>query len=162
MSLYFTREKKKTSVWLYWFFLLSFCYCCPFGKKTSCMIQQCFQSCCIYPLWIRCDCTVLYRTITGNYMVLCVCQGLHTLTHTYKNKNTHTHTVPDNQSNIVRKWFKCTLNGLVLSTCVLCTVFPLPCDNASATKEFFELLCRRAVSEFFLFFLYMYWKIGQL
>lgn len=56
------------------------------GKKTSCMIQQCLQSCCMYPLWILCDCTVLYLSITGNYMVLYVCQVLHTLT--------NTHTVP--------------------------------------------------------------------
>lgn len=43
-------------------------------KKTTCMTRQCFQSCCIYPLWIHCDCTVLYLTITGIYMVLRVCR----------------------------------------------------------------------------------------
>lgn len=81
-SLYFIEAP----VWLYWSFLLSFCYCwtASFWEKTSCMIQQCFQSCCIYPLWICCDCTVLYLSITGNYMVLYVCQGLHTLTNTHR------------------------------------------------------------------------------
>lgn len=133
-SLYFIkRENICVTVLIFPFVVLLLLYCI-FWEKTSCMIQQYFQSCCIYPLWICCDCTVLYRTISGNYMVLCVCQGLHTLTHTYK--QTHTHRVPNNQSNIVRKWSKCTLTGLVLSTCVLCTVFPLPCDNASANKEF--------------------------
>lgn len=63
--------------------LLSFCCCWPasFRTKTSCMIQQCFQNCCIYPLWILCDCTVLYLSITGNYTVLYVCQGPHTHSH---------------------------------------------------------------------------------
>lgn len=40
-----------------------------------------FHSCCIYPLWILCDCTVLYVSITGNYTVLYVCREIHTLTH---------------------------------------------------------------------------------
>lgn len=134
-------------MWLYWFFLSSFCYCwtASFWEKTSCMIQQCFQSCCIYALWILCDCTVLYLSITGNYMVLYVCHGLHTLRHS------QTHRIPYNQSNIVTNWFKCTLTGLVLSTCVLCTVF-----HYSVTmhpwKGISELLSKQVLRVFLSFF----------
>lgn len=124
----------------------------PFGKKNILHDPTVFPELLYIPfvntLW-------LYSTVPNYYWQLhgtvCLSRTTHTLTHLQTQK-THTYTVPDNQSNIVRKWSKCTLNGLVLSTCVLCTVFPLPCDNASAKKEFFELLCRRAVSEFFLFF----------
>lgn len=35
---------------------------------------------CKYPLWLHCDCKVLF--IPGIFMVLCVCQGLHMLSHT--------------------------------------------------------------------------------
>lgn len=103
---------------------LSFCHFVTvelhlfWGKKTSCMIQQCFQSCCIYPLWILCDCTVLYLSITGNYMVLYVCQGLYAHSHTL----TNTHRIPYNQSNIVSNWSKCTLTGLVSRPCVFSSV----------------------------------------
>lgn len=76
-SLFYKKKSnthtEKKSVWLYW----SFVVLLLFGrgkKKTTCMTRQCFQSCCIYPLWIHCECTVLYLTITGIYMVLRVCR----------------------------------------------------------------------------------------
>lgn len=60
-----------------------------FLGKTSCMIQQYFQNCCIYPLWILCDCTVLYLSIYYWQLhgTVCLSKTTHTLKRTH---NTHT------------------------------------------------------------------------
>lgn len=82
-------------------------------KKTSCMIQQCFQSCCIYPfvntLW-------LYSTEPILLATTWYCMS---------GRTSHSHIVP----NIVTNWSKCTLTGLVSSSRVLCTVFPWQCSS---------------------------------
>lgn len=72
-SLYF----KETSVWLYWSFLLSFCYCraASFWEKHPAWSNSVSRAV-VYTLWIFCDCTVLHLLITVNYMVLYFWQRL--------------------------------------------------------------------------------------
>lgn len=91
------------------------------GKKTPCMIQQCLQSCCIFPLCVYfffCDRTAPYQHLTVSYMVL------------YVWHRAQTHSVPYKPVRC-KEWIALSLALWQVPVCrVQC--FPLPCVGAAA------------------------------
>lgn len=88
--------------------------------------------------------TVQYCT----YLLLATtryCMSVKDYTHTHK----HMHTIPDNQSDIVMNWSKCTLTGLVEYLCIGVRFFHHPVAMHQ-WKGIFQLLSRQVISELFL------------
>lgn len=102
-------------------------------------------------LWICCDCTVLYLTITGNNMVLCVCPGLHTFTHTHR----HAHN-PWFPVLYCKELIQMHSHRLCLQYLWIVNSFFLILWQCISENLLFELLCKQAVSELFLFNFFLY------